>query len=115
MRMRVSENFFDMLGVRPAWDGRIPSADEGRARTGGGPAARVWRRGRRGSLDLSRKIANNGVGFTIVGVTPADFRMPFGSGRGLRRLLHPERPEAPGGRAIGGDHARWRSGRLSRE
>ena len=76
--MRVSENFFDVLGVQPAL-GRLLRAPDG------GPAApravvlsdAFWRR--RFGADpgvVGRRIEMNGVGVEVAGVLKPDFNVP---------------------------------------
>src|SRR5262245_21591735 len=73
----VSDNFFDVLGVRAAL-GRTFVADEGRVP--GRDAVVVlaydfWRNVLAGSESiLDRSVSINGIDFTVVGVLPASFR-----------------------------------------
>lgn len=71
----VTENFFSVLGVRPA-QGRFFTAEEGKL---GGPAVAVishdlWRRRYAGDGGaVGRTVVLNGRPFTIVGVAPEGF------------------------------------------
>jgi predicted permease len=72
----VSENYFQMLGVRPA-RGRVFTAEEGQ-RPGANPVAVVsdhfWRQHLDGDpAVVGRAITINGSPFTVVGVAPASF------------------------------------------
>ncbi|MPZ21177.1 MAG: FtsX-like permease family protein [Luteitalea sp.] len=76
---RVSANFLDVLGVRPAL-GRSFLAEEDTV--GGAPVAMIsaelWRRRFGGDASLAGKTANlNSTAYTIVGVLPAAFQFPF--------------------------------------
>lgn len=81
---QVSEGFFDVLGVRPAF-GRLFSADE--ERFGGVPVAvlshAMWQRRFAASPDIvGRTIEINGEPVTIAGIMPPSFRFPpAGGGR----------------------------------
>jgi predicted permease len=72
----VSENYFQLLGVRPA-RGRVFTAEEGE-RPGASPVAVVsdhfWRQHLDGDpAVVGRAITINGSPFTVVGVAPASF------------------------------------------
>ena len=72
----VSSNFFSVLGVEPAL-GRFFQPDEDKAGTGA-PTVVIsysfWRRQLGGDRSaLGRVLVLNGAGYTVVGVTPANF------------------------------------------
>lgn len=107
----VSENFFAVLGVRPAL-GRGFTAEEGRP---GGPAVAVishdlWRRHFGGAADVvGRQVRLNARPFTVVGVAPEGFHgalrgpafdawVPLGAAEGLGMGL--DQLEERGGRSL---------------
>ena len=78
----VSGHFFDLLGVRPAIGRTLESTDD---RSGAAPVLvlsdALWRRELGGSRDvLGRTVRLDGIAHTIVGVMPAEFDYPRGSG-----------------------------------
>jgi putative ABC transport system permease protein len=77
----VSGNFFAVLGVRPV-AGRLFRSEEDRV--GAQPVALIsggfWKRKFGSSQDaLGKMLTLNGVGYTVVGVIPADFRYQSGN------------------------------------
>jgi putative ABC transport system permease protein len=79
--LRVSRNFFDVLGVRPAL-GRGIAAEEDRPGAAGVAVLSdgLWRR--RFGADpglIGRSIRLNGEGYAVLGVMPASFRPPVAS------------------------------------
>ncbi|HTV60413.1 MAG TPA: ABC transporter permease [Verrucomicrobiae bacterium] len=82
--MVATANYFDVLGVRPILGrGFLPEEDE---KPGGAPVAvisyRLWQRNFGGRADIvGQSIEINRQSYTIVGVTPPEFR---GSQTGMR-------------------------------
>ncbi|MGC9951328.1 MAG: ABC transporter permease [Bryobacteraceae bacterium] len=77
----VSANFFSVLGVNPV-AGRLLRAEEDRV--GAQPVALIgggfWKRKFGSASDaLGKTLTLNGVGYTVVGVIPADFRYESGN------------------------------------
>lgn len=91
--LEVSDGFFEVLGVRPAFGRTITSADVVR---GAAPVVMLshpaWTR-RAGSdpSAVGRTLVLNGTPHTIVGVLPPDFEFPL---RGVPDLWLPMRPSA---------------------
>ncbi|MFY9609808.1 MAG: ABC transporter permease [Blastocatellia bacterium] len=74
----VSANFFSMLGVRPQL-GRtfLPEEDQAGADRVVIISDGLWKRSFGGDPEIiNRAIQVNGAGFTVVGVTPAEFQSP---------------------------------------
>jgi predicted permease len=99
----VSANLLGALGVKPALGRGILPED---TRTGAPRVVMlgygVWQRRFGGSGDvLGRSLTIDGVPYTIVGVMPRDFRVPFMDG-GVRQLWLPleENPDARGAQAL---------------
>jgi hypothetical protein len=77
----VSSDFFSVLGVNPV-AGRLLRAEEDRV--GAQPVALIgggfWKRKFGSASDaLGKTLTLNGVGYTVVGVIPADFRYESGN------------------------------------
>ncbi len=72
----VTDNYFGMLGIRPAV-GRFPSSDDGRTPTEHAVAVLshgFWQRQFGGDPQIvGRVVLLNGVGLTVLGVAPRDF------------------------------------------
>ena len=71
---RVTANFFDVMGARPA-SGRVFTSEEDRPGNDGVVimSHRLWQRRFGGTPLIGRKIRMNGVPFTVIGVMPPSF------------------------------------------
>jgi len=70
----VSDNYFDVLGVRPAVGRTFTTGSSGAAERAVVVSDSFWRREFDGSpAAIGSQILVNGAGFTIVGITPAAF------------------------------------------